>query len=72
METNYPVRFALRVYHTVKVVFLSLPPDCLTAASWMPDGMIEVIRWVFTARLLLSDEHSTTRVHAAKGIETSN
>src|SRR5947209_13904901 len=38
-----PARFALRVYHTVKVVFLSLPPNGLTAASWMPDGMVVVI-----------------------------
>ncbi|MFL5656115.1 MAG: hypothetical protein ACJ8CB_18290 [Ktedonobacteraceae bacterium] len=72
IETGYPARFALRVYYTVKVVFLPLPPDCLTAASWMPDGVVDVIRGLFTARLLLSDEHGTTRVHAAKGIETSN
>ncbi|MFL5697241.1 MAG: hypothetical protein ACJ797_09110 [Ktedonobacteraceae bacterium] len=26
MENSYPARFALRVYHTVKVVFLALPP----------------------------------------------
>ena len=48
-----PARFALRVYHTVKVVFLSLLPNCLTAASWMPDGMVVIILWLFTACLLL-------------------
>ena len=41
METTYPARFALRVYHTVKVVFLSLPP---IASPQLPGCQMEWLR----------------------------